>query len=247
MCNQKNAQGPLICMFDSGIGGLNLLRACVHRLPQADFCYFADNYNVPYGNLGEREIKRRVFGIFEKIAALHPDAAVVACNTVTTECITDLRAAFRFPIIGVEPAVKQAALCGDNFLVLATEATCGSASFKKLISKYGVVADVRPMPRLAEEIEQNIFSLDGDALAAGLPRGNFSSVVLGCTHYVFIEKAIKKLYCCPVFDGMLGTADHLVATLGKFDHLTSRMGKIAFFCGDFAKNKAVFDKINQSY
>lgn len=237
-----NARRPLVCLFDSGIGGVNLLIECVRRIPQADYMYFADNYNVPYGNLEEERIYELVFSVFEKIAAVHPDAAVVACNTVTANCVRSLRAKYSFPVLGVEPAVKQACEYGGNFLVLATEATCKSAAFSALISKYGARATIYPCRNLANIIEQNIFSPDLEKIAFSLPKGNFNSVVLGCTHYIFIEKYIKKLYNCKIFDGMAGTADHLQSVLGITDHFSSQTAKISFFCGNFAKNRAVFEK-----
>ena len=148
MENQPRGKAPLVCLFDSGIGGLNLLRACSVRMPYVNFCYFADNYNVPYGNLCEGEIRRLVFSAFSQIAALCPDAAAVACNTVTAECVHELRRVFPFPVVGVEPAVKQAFEYGGKYLVLATEATCKSAAFFKLLSKYGKGAEVHAMKSL---------------------------------------------------------------------------------------------------
>ena len=239
------ARRPLVCLFDSGIGGINLLIECERRIPQADYIYFADNYNVPYGNLSEKKISELVFSVFDKISAVHPSAAVVACNTVTANCVKALRAKYSFPVLGVEPAVKQASEYGGNFLVLATEATCKSAAFGSLISKYGSRATVFPCRNLANKIEQNIFSAELENIALTLPKGNFSSVVLGCTHYIFIEKYIKKLYNCKIFDGMAGTADHLRSILGIDDHFSSQNVEISFFCGDFAKNRTVYEKFKQ--
>ena len=236
---------PLVCLFDSGIGGLNLLDACVRRLPQVDFYYFADNFNVPYGNLGEGEIYTLVKGVFREIAACRPVAAVVACNTVTAGCISSLRKTYGFPILGIEPALKQAWKRGGDYLVLATRSTCSSPAFASLMQKYGSRATVCPCGDLAERIERGIFSLDGEALVSCLPQGGYNSVVLGCTHYIFIEKAIQKRYGCPVFDGMSGTAAHLATILGNSAHFSADSGKIAFFCGDFTKNRAVFEKMQQ--
>lgn len=242
----SNSRGPLVCVFDSGIGGLNLLNACVRRMPQADYCYFADNFRVPYGNLPEGEVKERVMRLFGEMAKLSPDAVAIACNTVTAECISDLRKRFAFPVIGMEPAVKQAAVAGGKFLVLATESTCRSAAFARLINRYGADAEVCPQRLLAGRIEREIFSLDAKTMADDLPAGRYKAVVLGCTHYVFIKKAVKERYRAPVFDGVLGTADHLAATLGIFDHSTKRTGKIDFICGDLAKNRAVFEMLQHN-
>lgn len=237
---------PLVCLFDSGIGGLNLLDACVRRLPEVDFYYFADNFNVPYGNLGEGQIFTLVKGVFREIAACRPSAAVVACNTVTAGCISALRKTYSFPILGIEPALKQAWERGGDYLVLATRSTCASSSFASLMQRYGARATVFPCGGLAEKIERGIFSLDEKELVSRLPGGRFSSVVLGCTHYIFIEKAIQNRYGCPVFDGMSGTADHLATILGNFAHFSGDCGKIAFFCGDFIKNRAIYEKLQQN-
>ena len=80
-----------VCFFDSGIGGLSLLYECVRILPRVDFKYFADNFRVPYGNLTHGELVNTVDRIFSEIEKLNPDAAVVACNTVTAQCIDYLR------------------------------------------------------------------------------------------------------------------------------------------------------------
>ncbi|MCD7728644.1 MAG: aspartate/glutamate racemase family protein [Clostridia bacterium] len=245
MENKSCIENPLIAVFDSGIGGLNLLKECTRRMPQADFAYFADNYNMPYGNLSEGEITKRAFNVFGGIARLKPVAAAVACNTVTACCIDKLRAKCPFPIAGIQPAVKQAAETGGRFLVLATNATKNSRSFNNLVFRYGGNALVAGCSGLAAAIEDNIFDLDKIDLSAYLPKGKFSAVVLGCTHYIFIGERLKKIYGCPIFDGIAGTADHLKEISGIFDHETAVRQKITFFGGDIVKNRAVFDSISQ--
>ncbi|MCD8040253.1 MAG: aspartate/glutamate racemase family protein [Clostridia bacterium] len=242
---QFNGAKPLIALFDSGIGGLNLLKVCVKKIPQADFCYVADNFNVPYGNLPAGEIKRLAFAAFDKIAKLNPAAAAVACNTVTAECIKDLRARYSFPIAGVQPAVKQAADLGGRFLVLTTVATAHSPSFKSLLYRYGKNAVVKECPSLAAGIEKNIFDLQNFFPAEAFVKGEFSSVVLGCTHYIFVADKIKNYYGVPVFDGMVGTADHLGEISGIFDHQTNSHPNVSFISGDFDKNRTIFENIYQ--
>ncbi len=239
----KKGERPLIAVFDSGIGGLNLLKACVQKIPQADFYYFADNYHVPYGNLCADKIKSYVFEIFDKIAMLNPAAAVVACNTATSCCINSLRSRYAFPIAGVQPAIKQAAALKGKFLVLATCATVKSLSFKNLLAKCGCLCDVAECRSLAEDIERNIFNLENFDVTPWLKNGNYTSVVLGCTHYVYVSDKLKAYYNCPIFDGIAGTADHLKEILGIFDHQQNGFQKICFVGGDFAKNEAVFKHI----
>ncbi len=139
-----------VCFFDSGIGGLNLLCECALRLENVNFKYFADNYNVPYGNLSTREITEKADAVFSQIEKTKPAAAVIACNTVTARCAAYLRAKYPFPIVGVQPAVKPAAENGGNCVVLATQATASSESLQELIQNYGKgVTEVVPCPELA--------------------------------------------------------------------------------------------------
>ncbi|MDE7454138.1 MAG: glutamate racemase [Clostridia bacterium] len=238
----SNVQNPSVCVFDSGIGGISLLFECVRKLPRVDFTYFADNFRVPYGDLSREELVERVDEVFEEIAKSNPSAAVVACNTVTAQCIDFLRNKYDFPILGIQPAVKPAAESGGRCLVLATPATVKSESFKKLLQRYGgrntrIIA----CDKLAYQIEQNIFNLSESGIEALLPKFNADTVVLGCTHYVLAKKIIQKFYNCPVFDGISGTADHLKEILGIFDHEGKRAQKIAFSGGDSYKNRKVFN------
>lgn len=238
---------PLVCFFDSGIGGLNLMRACAEKLPFADFAYFADNYNVPYGKLGNETIVSLVDEKFSRMEKMHCAAAVIACNTATAVCAEYLRKKYAFQIIGIQPAVKQAAKEGGRIAVLATEATANSPSFLKLMARYGTAdTKVYALADLAVQIEENIFDLDKLDVKALLPTFDADAVVLGCTHYIFLKEQIQKLYSCKVYDGLLGTADHLRSILGISDHfgLNDKFSqKITFLGGDFVKNSRVYCQI----
>lgn len=246
-----------VVVFDSGIGGLNLLRACSSRVPDAEYIYLADNFNVPYGNKTDEEIFNLTMNAFDKINLSEVCAAVIACNTVTARCISRLRSAFPFPVVGIQPAVKQAASVGGCSLVLATNSTVNSAAFRKLCSScLGGHALVYPCPTLAEYVEENIFSLPEKLPKGLIPEVAADSVVLGCTHYVFIKRQIEKAYNCPVFDGISGTADHFAKILGMTDHFGDFSGnfdhsavdkpKITFIGGDFNKNKRVFEFLDKN-
>lgn len=240
----SNVQNPSVCVFDSGIGGISLLIECVRRLPRVDFTYFADNFRVPYGNLPQAELITRVDEVFEEIAKTNPASAVVACNTVTANCIDFLRTKYEFPILGIQPAVKPAVENGGKCLVLATPATVQSESFKKLLKKYGGGnTEVFACGKLAYYIEQNILNLSENDVKGLLPKYKADAVVLGCTHYVLAKKIIQSFYNCPVFDGISGTADHLKEKLGICDHNGQRAQKIAFSGGDSYKNRKVFNYI----
>ena len=240
----SNVQNPSVCVFDSGIGGISLLIECVRRLPRVDFTYFADNFRVPYGNLPQDELINRVDEIFSEIAKTNPAAAVVACNTVTAQCIDFLRSKYGFPILGIQPAVKPAVKSGGRCLVLATPSTVKSESFKRLLERFGGSnTQVYACDKLASYIEQNLLNLSADGVESLLPKYKADTVVLGCTHYVLAEKIIQSYYDCPVFDGISGTADHLKEVLGIYDHSGQRAQKIAFSGGDTYKNRKVFNYV----
>lgn len=237
----ENNVNKSVCFFDSGIGGLNLLLKCVRIMPQTDFTYFADNYRVPYGDLNKDELIKRVDEIFGEIEKLSPSAAVVACNTVTAQCIDYLRGKYSFEIIGIQPAIKPATAGGGRCLVLATPATAESASLKRLIDKLGARnVTVAACDRLAAYVEKNIDNFDIKEVKAMLPRFKAENVVLGCTHYIFVKEIIKDFYNCPVYDGIDGTAANLKRILGIDDHLPFRAQKIGFHGGDEAKNRRIF-------
>ena len=121
-----------IAFFDSGIGGLTLLKECAQQLAGESFLYFGDNANAPYGNKSPEEIERLALTAFGYLSRFPLKAAVLACNTVTAECAAALRARCPFPVLGVEPALKPAAKACKNVLVLATRATLSSKKFRAL-------------------------------------------------------------------------------------------------------------------
>lgn len=229
-----------VCVFDSGIGGLNFLYQCKKIMPYHDYVYVADNYNVPYGNLKSEEILSLAIKAFDVIESFSPSAAVIACNTVTAECASYLRSKYTFPIIGIEPAIKPASKVGGRCLVLATNATAKSKAFARLIDKYGNAETlIYPCTELAKYIEDNIFSLPKKLPDGLLPNVKADSVVLGCTHYSFVKNSIADRYSCPVFDGIDGTVDHLRKILGICNHREVE-GEMRFIMGDFNKNRAIF-------
>ncbi len=232
-----------ICFFDSGIGGLNLLYEAACKLPEAQLLYFADNFKVPYGSLSDEELSAAVDGIFAEIANTNPTAAVIACNTVTARYAEVLRGKYSFPIVGIQPAVKEAVKLGGKCVVFATPATAKSESLTKLVKTYGNdLTEVVACPDFASFVEQNIFNLDEAELVRLLPDLKADTVVLGCTHYIFVKDIVEKKYGCPVFTGCEGTVKRLLRLLGVNDAPISapRSQNITFIGGDKEKNSRVF-------
>ncbi len=235
---------PTVCFFDSGIGGICLLYECVKRLPVFDFTYFSDNANVPYGSLPQNRLIELTDSVFEQISKLNPVAAVIACNTVTARCIDYIRSKYPFEIIGIQPAIKTASEIEGKCLVLATPSTADSQPIKNLIDKFGKEkTEIVACTDLAQYIENNIDNIDEKYIKSILPKRRCDSVVLGCTHYIYIKDIVRAYYNCPVFDGVVGTCENLVRKLGKSDHSVKRAQKITF-TGEFAtKNRSIFRKL----
>lgn len=219
-----------VVVFDSGIGGLNLLCQCIRRVPDADYYYVSDSANMPYGNKSREEILSLTLNALKVVEDIKPCALVLACNTVTANCITTLRQKYTFPIIGVQPAIKSAVLSSDSCLILATNATVNSPEFKKLINIYNMSgACAIGCDGLAKFVEENVFKLPASIPDGLLPEVYADCVVLGCTHYTFVKRQIERKYGCGVIDGIEATADHFCKILGTVDHFAPRIGKNRHF------------------
>ena len=212
----KNIEGG-IAFFDSGIGGLTVLLECQKKL-NTRFYYYGDNLRAPYGGLTKEKIHGYVLEAFDEFAGLKVDAAVIACNTVTALCIDELRQKYSFPIVGTEPAIAEGAKRGGTIFVLTTRATYHSPRFFELYKKTAIAypnsnIQLYPCDQLAGVIEKNKGDLHFD-YSKYLPRGNPTSVVLGCTHYIYIKKQIESFYGCKCIDGNKGIATRLASILG---------------------------------
>ncbi|MBO5411558.1 MAG: aspartate/glutamate racemase family protein [Clostridia bacterium] len=205
--------------FDSGIGGMTVLAECQKRCPGEFFYYYGDNKHAPYGNLPSEKIRRFVKKAFRRFRKLKVRAVVLACNTVTALCIDELRGQYSFPIIGAEPALVEGAKRGGEVFALVTRATYTSDRFQRLLSdvarrypQSNVTA--YPCDLLAGMIERHIFDPDFSYVTY-FPKGTPNSVVLGCTHYIYIKEEVRGFYQCPVYDGNEGIAKRLCSILQK--------------------------------
>lgn len=189
-------------VFDSGIGGISVLRHLRTLLPAEDFLYVADCGYAPYGVRPAEAIVQRSLWIGDFLHARGVKALVVACNTATAAAVAQLRARYTFPVIAMEPGVKPAVAASRRGVVgvLATAGTLESARFYALVSRYAGAAEIvtQPCPGLVERIEAG--DLDSAAtrqllasyLAPLLARGA-DTIVLGCTHYPLLRELIGEL------------------------------------------------------
>jgi glutamate racemase len=191
-----------IGVFDSGVGGLSVLRHIRTVLPGEDLLYVADSAHAPYGMKSVAFIEARALAISSFLVAQDAKALVVACNTATAAAIVGLRARFDLPVIGMEPAVKPAvdATRSGVIGVLATGGTLESARFAELVQRFGSQARVvvQPCPGLVEQVEAGDLSGPAtrallSAFVAPLLAQGADTLVLGCTHYPFLQPLLREL------------------------------------------------------
>lgn len=209
-----------IGIFDSGIGGLSVLHRAIKEIPDAEFIYYADTKNVPYGEKPKEVVLELVENIMQFMANQKVDAVVVACNTATSVAIKDLRKEFVFPVIGMEPAVKKAREEYPNkrTLVMATPITVQGEKMKGLLERVDQdhLVDMVPMPGLVKFAEKGLFE-GGEVeeyITAQLQcfdLNNYESLVLGCTHFNYFKKTLQKLLPSSIHfvDGIEGTVMQL--------------------------------------
>jgi glutamate racemase len=199
--------GRPIGVFDSGVGGLSILRALRAELPQEHFVYFADSGHAPYGERDNAHVVARARAITTEMRARYGmKALVIACNTATAAAVHLLRAEHPdLPIIGVEPALKPAVSLSrtQRIGVMATRSTLGSAKFAALLTSLDGMAEfiLQPCDGLADAIERQetskiIALCDQYTLGMGpfgLKPGQIDTLVLGCTHYPFANEPLRAL------------------------------------------------------
>ena len=206
-----------IAVFDSGVGGISVLRHLRRIMPHEHYLYFGDSANAPYGSRPAEQIRQLSLAVADKLMSVGCKALVVACNTATATAIDALRQ--KYPeqiIVGIEPALKPAAdrFPGGCIGVLATEVTLREEKFHKLMEHYGKRCQVvrLPAPGLVELIEQGkAESADAEVLLRSILApwvGKLDALVLGCTHYPFASAAIRRILGenVTLFDGGEGTA-----------------------------------------
>ncbi|TAJ53501.1 MAG: glutamate racemase [Nevskiaceae bacterium] len=191
-----------IGVFDSGLGGITVLKELVQRLPQEDFLYIADSGHCPYGGKSADEITARARAVTEALLARGAKLIVVACNTATIAAIETLRAEYPVSFVGMEPAVKPAAARTYSGVigVLATGAALAGEKLHKLIREHagGVRVITQPCPGLVERVE--LGDLNGpqtralvEEYTAPLLAAGADVLVLGCTHYPFLRPLVAEV------------------------------------------------------
>ena len=227
--NDQRRYAP-IGMFDSGVGGVSVLREAVRMLPNERFVFFGDTKNAPYGTKTKEEVLILSRRVVETLLQMGCKAIVIACNTATSAAAATLRAEYEdIPIIAMEPALKPASLLRKDGIVLAlaTPGTIAGKKYAHLYALYGEGVVSLPCGGLMEFAEQG--ELDSAALHDYLSKlfqpyaeQKVEAVVLGCTHYVFLKRAISAYFpSVPLIDGNEGTVRQLARRLNELGLLAS--------------------------
>ena len=192
-----------IAVFDSGVGGISVLRQLRKLMPGENYIYYGDSANAPYGSRTTEEVRTLTLAAAEKMVTEYPvKALVVACNTATAAAIEVLRETYSsLIVIGIEPAVKLAAdhFPGGRLGVMATEVTLREEKFDHLMHRFDRECTITkiPAPGLVKLIEAGKSDTpETDALLQKLLGpyvGKLDALVLGCTHYPFVSRRIAKV------------------------------------------------------
>lgn len=191
-----------IGVFDSGVGGLSVLKHVRAALPRHDLLYVADSGHVPYGDKTPEYIRERSLALTQFLVDRGVVAVVIACNTATAAAAATVRARFALPIVAMEPAVKPAVAATKSGVVgvLATVGTLESARFAALLGQYAGDVEIvtQACPGLVEQVEAG--ELESAATRALVERytqpliaRGADTLVLGCTHYPFLKPLIADV------------------------------------------------------
>ncbi len=226
-----------IAVFDSGVGGISVLKELKKRMPDEDFLYFGDSANAPYGDKSTQAVRQLCLDRAKTLITPETKALVVACNTATAAAIDILRKSYPDTIIiGIEPALKVAA---DRFPagkigIMATEVTLREEKLATLQTRFPAVTVFQiSAPGLVDLIETGkAESAETAALLTEILApyaGKLDALVLGCTHYPFVKNAIGRILPeTELLDGGAGTARHTRHCLEKAGLLGGGSGRIVF-------------------
>ena len=240
-----------IAVFDSGLGGVSVLREMIKEMPYEDMYYFGDSINAPYGTKSTEQVRSLTISHVENFMEMGAKGVVVACNTATSAAVRRLREMYpTLPLVGIEPAVKPAVerFPQGNILVMATPMTIREAKLHHLIRRFGGEANVIPLacPGLMDFVEAG--NIDSPEIYGFLRdilepyQGQLDGVVLGCTHYPFVRRAIADILGekVAIFDGGPGTSKEIKRRLeiaGLLRKDVQRTGKIIFENSDNSQQK----------
>ena len=250
MTSNKNPIG----IFDSGVGGLSILKEINSQLPKENLIYMADTLFMPYGEKSEQQIKARVLTAAKHLAKRNVKAMVIACNTATAAAVNELRENYAIPIIGLEPAIKPAIEKSNSkrIGVLATKSTLNSQKYLDLKIQYGDgIEFIEKASPLFVDIVESAPVID-DAKRALVEKelsifvsSNTDCLVLGCTHYPFLTKVISEIMGKDVslFESGIAVAQELKRRLGDRLNDSNDAGSKTYYSSAPDAARIAFEKI----
>ena len=231
-----------IGFFDSGMGGLTVLKKAIEQFPQQDYVYYADSDYAPYGLKSREEVLGCCHRVVQFLLQKEVELIVIACNTATSIAIEELRNCYQIPIIGIEPAIKPALTRVRNederILVTATPLTLKERKIEVLLKKFDKnnQCDLLPLPQLVRWAEQKEFSKELVAHylkeeLRGLPVSAYRQVVLGCTHFPLFKSAFKEALGDSIqfVDGGDGVVKRMATFIPEQDKRVRKIGDYKFY------------------
>ena len=241
-----------IIVIDSGVGGLHILKECQELMPHINFIYVADTFNSPYGEKSKKQLKDISLNLLKNLEKTYnPIAFVIACNTLTVNCVKYLRQHIKTQIFGIEPALKQAKINGGETILFATKQTIKQYSKlnKKIVRQlkqeyknqglifknYDKVYKLY-IPNLPSLIDNNIENLNQirpilEKRFAKYDFKNINNLVLGCTHFIALKPLLKEIIGrdVEIFDGAKAVANHTYSVLiSNKDSIINQNNKICY-------------------
>jgi glutamate racemase len=227
---------PSIGVFDSGFGGLTVLRELVRLIPDADYLYFGDTARLPYGSKSAETVGKYAVGAVHFLQERGAEFLVIACNTATALALDQIVAAVSLPVIGVvEPGAKCAASAtkSGKVVVLATDATVSSHAYSKALQSFGVESKEKACPLLVPLVEEGWIEHPVTAEVANIYlheafSDGFSAadvLVLGCTHYPLLKPLLRRIAPAHmhIVDSAESTAQVVAEQLRTFPASSSKL------------------------
>ncbi len=234
---------PVIGVFDSGVGGLTVLRELLRQVPQADYLYFGDTARLPYGSKSVETVAKYAISAAEFLVKQGAQHLVIACNTATALAFDRIASAVRVPALGViEPGAEIASTASKTrkAVVIATEGTCNSHAYQKALAARGIEAREKPCPLfvplveegwIEHEVTERVAHIYLDEIFAG-EFADADALVLGCTHYPLLKPLLRRVVPerVTIVDSAEATANAMAQRLGALD--PSGEPSVKFFATD---------------
>src|SRR5467141_2244907 len=222
---------PAIGVFDSGVGGLTVLRALIERIPDADYLYFGDTARLPYGSKSAATVAHSAVGAVRYLQDQGAELLVIACNTATALALDEIKTAAGVEVIGViEPGAEAAAAASRKrkVVVIGTDATIGSHAYRRALEARRVAVREKACPLFVPLVEEGwvehpvteqvakIYLSEAFSEDAGNGNDDADVLVLGCTHYPLIKPLLRRVAPdhISIVDSAESTAQEVAAQLG---------------------------------